>query len=125
MTIIEGKLTRDVEMFGKQDPYVKLEYLGIKYKTKVHESGGKTPAWNETFVIPLGSISDELHIECKDDDVVGAKMIGSTNIKASALCFNNGVRDWFTFSYEGNSIGQILLSTKFVPKNQPVIQQQP
>ncbi len=52
----------------------------------------------------------------KDNDVVGAKEIGSTIIKASSLCINNGVRDWFTFFYEGKEVGQILMESKFTPK---------
>ena len=46
MTVVQGNLTRDVETFGKQDPYVRFEYLGMKYKTKVHVDGGKNPVWN-------------------------------------------------------------------------------
>ena len=53
----------------------------------------------------------------KDHDTIGATLIGSATIKASALCINNGVRDWFTFEYKNRSVGQILLETKFTPAN--------
>lgn len=115
INVVQGRLTRDVEAFGKQDPYVKITYLGTKYKTRVHESGGKTPVWNQAFDINIGSISDDIHFEVKDNDTIGATVIGTATIKASSLCFNNGVRDWFTFEYKGRSIGQILLETKFTP----------
>ena len=44
--VIEARLTRDVETFGKQDPYVKITYMGVPVKTRVHENGGKNPVWN-------------------------------------------------------------------------------
>lgn len=33
---IEAKLTRDIEVFGKMDPYIVVEYIGTKYKSPVH-----------------------------------------------------------------------------------------
>ncbi len=113
--VLQGKLTRDVEVFGKQDPYIKLEYLGQRHKTKIHESGGLEPVWGDVFNLNLGSISDELHFECKDDEVVGVRPIGDAIIKASALCINGGVREWFSLHYEGGDVGKILLETHFVP----------
>ena len=44
-----ARLTRDTEMFGSMDPYVKVKYDGQKYKTKVHNGGGKNPSWNDTL----------------------------------------------------------------------------
>ena len=49
INVVQGRLTRDVEAFGKQDPYVKITYQGTKYKTRVHENGGKNPVWNQAF----------------------------------------------------------------------------
>lgn len=66
LKIIQGRLTRDVETFGKQDPYIKFVYMGEKRKTRVHEGGGKEPVWNEEFVIPLGSTTDDIKFEVKD-----------------------------------------------------------
>ena len=115
---VNGKLTRDLETFGKQDPYIKITYMGTPYKTRVHENGGKNPVWNQEFTFRIGSPSDDILIECKDDDVVGAKMIGRSTIKASAFVINNGVREYFTLTDNyGKSVGQILFETKYVPDN--------
>lgn len=113
--MVQGNLSRDVETFGKQDPYVTIHYGGVKYKTKIIDGGGKTPVWNHAFDIPIASASDDLQFYVKDNDVIGAKLIAQAVIKASALCYNNGVRDWFTVTYEGKDAGQILLETKFIP----------
>ena len=60
-------------------------------------------------------MSDEFTIEVKDQDVLSSSLIGMTKVKASSLCINNGVRDWFTVDYKGRSAGQVCLDTKFTP----------
>ena len=35
MTIVDAKFYIDVELFGKQDPYVKFSYANIDYKTTI------------------------------------------------------------------------------------------
>lgn len=106
ITVVHGKLTKDLETFGKQDPYVKITYMGTPYKTRVHQNGGKNPVWNQTFEFRIGSINDEILVEVKDEDVVGAKMIGKATIKGSAFCINGGVRDYFTMTdMHGKSVG--------------------
>lgn len=97
------------------DPYVICLYLGQKFKTNIHDSGGKTPVWNHIFDIQIGSTSDDMQFHVKDNDVVGAKLIGSALIKASSFCINNGVREWFSINHEGEEVGQILIESKFTP----------
>lgn len=48
-----ARLTRDTDSLGSMEPYCKLKYDGIKQKTKVDSSGGKTPNWNETFTFEV------------------------------------------------------------------------
>lgn len=42
-------------MIGRQDPYLKLWVgrAGTKVKTQVHEDGGKTATWDESFMFDL------------------------------------------------------------------------
>jgi hypothetical protein len=47
--VIEAKLSRYTEMFASMSPYVKLLCGGVECQTKIHESGGKTPSWNQSF----------------------------------------------------------------------------
>ena len=46
ITVVEAKLTRDTETFGKMDPYAVLNLRGQKFKTNVLDSAGKNPRWN-------------------------------------------------------------------------------
>jgi Ca2+-dependent lipid-binding protein len=32
------------------DPFVQIEYNGNKYKTRVHQGGGKAPVWNHVKI---------------------------------------------------------------------------
>lgn len=48
ITIVDAKLTRDTEMFGKMDPYLDFSINGVHlHKTAVKDEAGKTPVWNE------------------------------------------------------------------------------
>ena len=47
LSVVEAKLTRNTEMFGKMDPFVKIQIGGVTYTTKVMDNAGKTPVWNQ------------------------------------------------------------------------------
>ena len=47
LEIIEARLTRDTEAFGKMDPYVKIQMREQVFKTKTMQEAGKTPKWNQ------------------------------------------------------------------------------
>ena len=111
INIVKGEMLRDVQTFGQMDPYVTIHYMGQKYKTKIMNSAGKNPVWNDSFDIEIGSMSDELQFFVKDNDMIGATEIGSTIMKASQLCINNGVRDWFTFTFSGEEAARVFIET--------------
>ena len=50
-------------------------------------------------------MSDDFIFEVRDKEIIGSRMIASTSIKASALCGNGFVRDWFTVLRDGHSAG--------------------
>ncbi|KAG0312903.1 hypothetical protein BGZ97_010706 [Linnemannia gamsii] len=62
---------KDVETFGKQDPYLRftldLENPKSFQKTFVHKNAGKNPVWNQSFNIPLNGEQD-LFIEIMDEE---------------------------------------------------------
>jgi hypothetical protein len=65
ITVIKASLTRDVCTFSAMDPYFLANHLGKEYKSKVLNSAGKNPTWNESFgfdITPKDYISiDILH----------------------------------------------------------------
>ena len=70
LRIIEAKLFRNTEAFGKMDPYVRIEYNGKTYKTKTIRDGGMEPVWvgggdqsgnkNSSFDILLKRTDDDM-----------------------------------------------------------------
>ena len=73
VTIKDAVLTNDVDVVGKQDPFVelKLKAQGWSWKSKVVQEGGKTPAWNETVSIDVNSLQDKLVLKVWDSDLDG------------------------------------------------------
>ena len=116
LTCVDAKLSRDTEILGKMSPYLTIAFNGKKYKTKVHDSGGKTPVWNNTFTLEVTNPSEELILRCWDQDLTTSDAVGFVKIKLSSLMFGNGVDDWFTIMYENNNAGEIHLTSVFEPE---------
>ena len=57
LNVCEARLTRNTEMFGKMDPWAKIELGKLKLRTKTIKNGGTEPCWNETFEIEVNNIS--------------------------------------------------------------------
>ena len=60
--VISGKFTTNQDWFGDQDPYVKFEYNGVKYKTSVKSDAGKSATWNEKFKLDGVSKSSQIQL---------------------------------------------------------------
>ncbi len=115
LTIIEARLTRDTETFGKMDPYVKISTRQQNFKTLVKNGAGKTPVWNQTFNIDVKYIGDDLHLEVYDEDPGSDDKIGEATFKLSALCVGNGIDEWFQIAYRGKQSGQVHVKSVWKP----------
>jgi hypothetical protein len=59
--IIQAKLTRDTETFGKMDPYVIISTRQQRVRTKTANNAGKTPAWPGEFIdIDVKYVGDDM-----------------------------------------------------------------
>ena len=97
-------------------PYLTIGYKNNKYKTKVHDGGGKEPQWKDEFTLEIDSAADELVLRCWDQDLTSSDAVGFIKLKMSSLIINCGVEDWFTIMYENKPAGDIKLKTHFEPK---------
>ena len=97
------------------DPYCIIALLGDdkSHKTRTHQGGGKTPRWGDEFEIKVTNMSKELRFSVFDEDVTSSDKIGYVVLKYGALCFNNGINDWFNIFYENRLSGQIYLETRY------------
>ena len=119
ITIGEAKLKREED--HSRFPCCMIEYCSRKYETSMCRKSSQNPIWNESFDINIGSMKDDeillLLIEMKDMDMTGAMVvIGSNTINASSLCVIDGVKEWFSIRSGNETIGEVLLETKFTPK---------
>jgi Ca2+-dependent lipid-binding protein len=77
ISLLQGKLYRNTEKIGEMDPFVQINYIGTIYKTKTKTEAGKNPVWNESFDIPIQSMSDFLEITIFDEDNFTNDYVGS------------------------------------------------
>ena len=114
--IVEARLTRDTEMFGKMDPYVFLQYREQEYKTKVLDGAGKTPKWkDEVWTVEVKYIGDDVHFVVKDEDVGKDDTVGSGTVKMSAFAINGGIDEWYDIQHKGKAAGKVHMVSKWNP----------
>ncbi|KAI5064050.1 hypothetical protein GOP47_0020720 [Adiantum capillus-veneris] len=118
-----GKEMRNVEFFGKNDPYALLSYKTQDQKSKTLEGGGSDPIWDQSFFFQVedGDDSTDVIIKIFDeddrskDDAIGeakipiGRVIEELEVPASSydlVCTN------------GKTQGQVEVSLKFVPSEQ-------
>ena len=58
--VIEAKLTRDTETFGKMDPYCIVTYRQDKFRTPTKDGAGKVPKWDFVIDINVKYIGDDM-----------------------------------------------------------------
>lgn len=123
---LKGKLTvtihkaidlKDVQTFGKQDPYCKLSIGNEQFNTRIVKGGGKNPSWEQAFLFNLTGVEDALHIKINDQETTIDRPIGRCDIqlqdlvtKASKGPATFQVLDVSNFS---KMAGQIQISVEF------------
>ena len=58
------------------DPFIEIEYLDKRFRTKVKHEEGKTPIWNEEFEIIIESLDDCIRFKCFDNDTIVDDLVG-------------------------------------------------
>ena len=74
-----------------------------------------TPVFNETFLIDVKNIADEMKIEVLDDDIGKDEKLGETTIKLSTLCVSDAIDTWIDVQSEGEVAGRIHLKSDWNP----------
>ena len=77
LTIVDARLTRDTEFFGKMDPYCVLQVREQKFQTVTKDGAGKAPVWNQTFEVDVKYIGDDFFLTVFDKDVTSSSTVGT------------------------------------------------
>ena len=117
ITIVEAKLTRDTEFFGKMDPFAVIDYRNERFKTVTKQNAGKLPVWNQTFKFDIKYIGDDMIFKVFDEDVTDNEAIGAFQTKVSAFARPGGLDEWFNLTYKGKSAGQLHIKSAWTPKS--------
>lgn len=77
MRAIDANLTRNTEVFGKMDPYIKMQVGdGEVQSTTVKENAGIHPKWDESFRFQISNPMLSLKLSVMDKDVSADDCIG-------------------------------------------------
>jgi hypothetical protein len=80
---------KSVEMFGKNDVYVLLEWCGIRYKSPIHDNAGAATVFNEEIAMtPAASmpLTPKIHVAVFDENSVSSDtLIGSGDVDIAVV----------------------------------------
>ena len=113
--VIEAKLTRDTEYWGKMDPYVEIKTSVGTKRTATHQEGGRTPVWNEEITFDVAKVDDEVEFLVQEEDNASADLVGDTVIKMSKLIASEPIQQWIEIKYEKKSAGKVHIKTTWTP----------
>ncbi|KAF4322676.1 hypothetical protein JM18_003265 [Phytophthora kernoviae] len=95
---VSARNLKDVQTFGKQDPFCKISLRGKSFKTKL----------------------DQLVIKIKNKNFTNSKLIGECRLPVSLFLDGSLMDQWYTLNNEAETAGEINLRVKYTgPDNQP------
>lgn len=116
--IVSARNLADTQMFGTQDPYCKIKVGKTKFKTRVHDNGGRSPTWNEKFVFPVYDPQlDQISISIKNKNFTDSTPIGDARVPISMFLNGQLYDQWFPVMYRGRQRGEINLRAQLVGYN--------
>ena len=104
---LRAELTRDTDTFGKMDPFVKLNINGNVFVTAISPKGGKTPKWNDSFLVPLVGNGNGM-FSVWDLDGVTSDVVGDVEFNLFAL-EKSGSNVDLKLQYHGKQVGVLHL----------------
>ena len=116
--LIKGVGLRNVEMIGRQDPYVKFKLGTTQFKSKTHNRGGKNPEWGgQEFKFPIDEQKMRgwvLLLQCYDAETFKDRIIGEARVPLQTL-FANANRGPIAYRIENSRkfAGEIFLSIEY------------
>ncbi|XP_061337154.1 phospholipase D delta-like [Gastrolobium bilobum] len=77
------------------DPYVSVCLAGATVAQTRVISNCENPLWDEHFVVPVAHPVHKVEFHVKDNDVLGAQLIGVVEIPVHKILSGNIINDWF------------------------------
>lgn len=105
--LCNAKLTHDTETFGRMDPFVKITIGSQSMQTKTHNSGGKTPRWEETLKFKLQGNEEELKLAVFDEDMTKNDLVGDTIYFLDEIKSRGKYSEAVKIAYKGKEAGVV------------------
>eukprot|EP00466_Bigelowiella_natans_P021534 jgi/Bigna1/72858/fgenesh1_pg.21_\ len=120
--LVKGVNLKNVQMIGKQDPYVKIKLGKVEKRSKVHNNGGKNPQWNQDIEFKVNeqkmpkwvftfTVMDK---ETFSDNTIGKAVIPLKNLISNA---NKG-EIAYAIKKGSKAAGEIVFSVKYSGKKE-------
>lgn len=77
------------------DAYVSVCLAGATVAQTRIIPNSENPLWNEHFNVPIAHPATNLEFLVKDNDILGAEVIGTVEIAAEKILSGNEINDWF------------------------------
>lgn len=121
VTVFEGRNLKNMELVGKQDPYVKIA-LGPNYskRTKTAPKGGRNPYFREEellFWVSKDNWHNELAIQCFDEDVGSDDLIGAVSFPILPYMTpeEDPKQELVPLKNKAEDTGELMLKIEFMP----------
>jgi len=111
---------KDKDRFSKSDPYLKIEFGGKHFNTRVIKND-RSPYWNETFDFHVGSQhANSINLTLKDSDIGFDDTIGTAVVARSDLPSLSGEEKYLKIPlYSKDQVtGIVHLRVKQIPDGQ-------
>ncbi|KAL1931302.1 hypothetical protein VTP01DRAFT_10439 [Rhizomucor pusillus] len=114
----------NVEIVGKQDPFVIFRLGEEAKRTKTDYRGGQNPLWDDQVNIPVPEGKTKMYMQLFDEDKSREELICEGEIDLTNVLREGEEDRWFPLQYKGRSAGEIYLELTFYsarppPKRQP------
>ncbi|GAV61196.1 C2 domain-containing protein/PLDc domain-containing protein/PLD_C domain-containing protein/PLDc_2 domain-containing protein [Cephalotus follicularis] len=77
------------------DPYVSVCVAGATIAQTRVIANSENPLWDEHFCVPVAHPTGKVEFHVKDNDILGAQLIGVVEVAVEKLLQGNKVNDWF------------------------------
>ncbi|KAI9223392.1 C2 domain-containing protein [Blastocladiella britannica] len=117
VTVIQARNLRDVELIGKNDPYVSLTLGTVKAKSSIIRNSGDKATWNETFTLDIKEQLTHLAIKVRDHKPIKlmANLIGETRVLVEDVAKVGTIQQWFKLEAGSEKAGEIEVRITYIP----------
>jgi len=129
LTVHRAQNLRNVQLLGKQDPYVNIIFREYSYKTKVHEKAGATPVWEQSFLFEVDNSQDQqINFLVYDKEQLKAdNSIGRVDPTLGALLMKKNREQMLQLVFMENFhkiAGELFVTVKYTGTGAPITEEE-